>query len=175
MKFPAKNSQKGFSLAELVIYVALLALFSVAMVNTLLILTKSWTTVKLAKSISISATSVLERMTREVRTATAIDTGLSTFNATSSVLVINSQDLSGAATTFKFFVSGSTLKIQKGAGSSDALTLSTTPVTNFTLRRITTSQSEAVRIELQVQSTYRGQTSTQDFYDVVQLRGGYQN
>lgn len=167
--------KKGFSLVELIIYIALLATFSVAMVNTLLILTKSWTTVKISKNIAISATSALERVSREVRNAYNINTSQSTFGGTSGELTLNTQDLSGVDSSVNFSLDSGVLKVQRDSGTADNLTLASTPVTALSFYRIVSGESEAVRIQLTLQMTYRGQTSTQTFYTTTSLRGGYQN
>lgn len=161
---------KGFTLVETVIYVALVSAISVSIVTTLLLLTKSWSTIKISKNINTAAVTTFERMTREIRNAESVDQAASTLDSTPGTLKINT-----ASSTITFSLASNTLWIQQGTGSLARLTPSTVTPTNLRFRRISTSQSEAVRIEMELQSSALGKTITQSFYTTVILRGTYSN
>ncbi len=168
-------TKKGFTLVEMLIYIAILTFVSVAITRTLLVASRSWVGISANRNITVSAQSAYEVMTREIRNATSIDQVQSTFGSNPGVLMLNSTDTAGNAQTVKFFVQNGILNIQRGSNSAFPITLSTASTSVFRVYRISTSQSEAVKVELTASSTIRNVTRTQDFSGTVILRGTYTN
>jgi type II secretory pathway pseudopilin PulG len=169
------TSQKGFSIVEMIVYIAILAFVTLGIINTLLLAGKSWVALESNRILNVSAQSTFEVITREIRNALSIDVAQSTFTSTSSVLMLNTQDLTGNAVAVKFFVQNGAIKIQRGTASAYPLTLSAASSTSFTMYRITTPQSEGVKIDMTIQSGIRNVYREQNFSTTVMLRGGYSN
>jgi type II secretory pathway pseudopilin PulG len=165
--------KRGFSLIEMLVYVGILTLLSVVIASTILAMQKSWATIKVQKNVALSAEGSLERMIREIRNAKSVNTSSSVFNTNPGILVLNTEDLSGTAISMKFYLSTSTLNLQEASNTPEQIILNTATSTSLIFRHIITPKSEAVRVELQLKSTYRGQSDTRNFYNTAILRGSY--
>jgi len=70
-----KDFGRGFTLVELLVYVALCAFLLVGIVNSMLILTDAYRTVSNARKIERSAITLMDRIIREARRSTGITGG----------------------------------------------------------------------------------------------------
>ncbi len=80
--------RKGFSLVEMVIYVALLALLLVALLSAVNLMLRSWSETQAHMSLAHSGALAMERMVREVRNAATIDAAGSAFGTTTGILEV---------------------------------------------------------------------------------------
>ena len=67
-----KKIKNGFTLIELVVYVALVALVAVVTTNTVLVLNRSLVTIRIERKLTSSAETSLRRMIREIHLAKGI-------------------------------------------------------------------------------------------------------
>ena len=112
----------------------------------------------------------LERMVREVRQATSITSGGSTFGSNPGALALSGNDSGGTAHTVSFGVSNGALQITDN-GTTTNLTASDVTVSNLIFRQITTSAgTSAVKIECTLTTT-KGTIMSSKFYSTVLLRG----
>ena len=79
----SENKRKigGFSLIEMIIYVAIVAIIFVVVVNTIIIVSTAWGRARVQRTISFQGGSVMERMLREVRLADQVNIGASVFGS----------------------------------------------------------------------------------------------
>jgi type II secretory pathway pseudopilin PulG len=174
--FSYRKKNKGYSLVEMVIYVTILSVLALIIVNTLLMLTRSYTTVKTNRLIGLSVGTAMERMTREIRKGISIDQVSSVFNGSNGKLVMSSTDSFGNATTTQFYLSSGKVMIKQGTGAEAPLTLASTTISSLVFRQMSTSTVSAVKIEMQIQaSSTAGRTVTFDIFDTIVLRGAYKN
>jgi len=169
-----QSSRRGFSLVETIIYLVLLMMLLVAIINFLLFMSKSWASIRVDKGIAYTASTALERMTREIKDADRVDTSRSIFNDTHGKLTLDVYTTGGATTSLAFFLNGTTLVMQNASGTTP-LALSTTPIQNLTFEHIVTPQSEGVEIAIQLESDYMGRSRTEFFYATAIVRNSYQN
>jgi type II secretory pathway pseudopilin PulG len=167
------SNTKGFSLPEMIIYVALLALMFLAIMNAVLGMGKGVAVLGAARMLNNSALSSMERMVREIRQASSVDQGQSTFNANPGKLVLNTTDSGGNSTTVEFSVSSTTLIVKQGGITLGPLTIGSTTVDSLIFRSIATSTSQAVRVEMTLTSQGISQSKTGTFYSTAVLRGSY--
>lgn len=165
---------KGFSLIEMLLYVLILSLVSIMVVNTLILLASSFSTVKASKNIQISSSTILERMIMEIRNSNSVDL-TSTLDSNPGILKLNAEDISGTPYTVEFYIEGGILKIKKDGGTGQPLSLSNTTIPNLVFRRIITGEGEAIKIELTLQTIEGNITNLQNFYATAILRGSYAN
>ncbi|MDP3661562.1 MAG: hypothetical protein Q8R17_01810 [bacterium] len=163
----------GFSIVELLVYLAVFATALVMIVGTALGLSRAYGGVANLSRIERDGAVVLERITREARGSERVDIGTSILGVNPSQLVFNTTDEAGAARTVEFFVSGSALRIKENSTDSGALTGSKVAVSSFVARRIATGKSEAVKIELSIQSGVGSASITKKFYATTILRNSY--
>ena len=164
----------GSSLIETLIYAAILGMVAVFTTNSLLVIMKSYSSVKLSRDLNFSASTAMERMTNEIRMANSVDDAGSFFGVSSGKLKLNTTDALGAPNTIEFFLSGTGVFVKEGLGFSESLTSSTTEVTSLIFNEITASTtSKAVKIGLVVKAKAGIIERLEKFYNTTILRGSY--
>ncbi len=165
--------ERGIAMIELIVYIAIMIVLTLIMVGALVNMSGTFRAIEAASRVDIAAQTSLERMIRDIRAASSIDLALSTLDMSPGVLQLNTTDRAGAATTEQFFMVGTSIHIKKAGVDTGPLTSSSVHVSKLTFRRLTSTQSEGVRIELTIDSgagvTYR----TKFLYATVILRGSY--
>lgn len=174
------NNKRGFTLVEMIIYVAFFAVLSVLSINATILVMKSFYTLRINQSISQSATTALERMSREIRNAYDIDTLNTTPLTSPGRLTLLTKTDTGALTTAEFYVTaGNQINMKVGGVDKGSLMTKTVTATNLVFRLITTANasttiSKAVKIEMTLRDsrdTRSGFTKTVKYYDTIVLRG----
>ncbi len=161
-----KKTNSGYFLIETIFYISLLAILSVAIVNAIIVMTKSFKETAIFGELA-RAGGVMERITREIKQAKSVNT------ISASSLKLNTKDAAGADKTVQFTLSDTNLQFYE----NDALTGNLNPddvlVDSLTFTQITTASGQAVKVTLSVHSGNDSLGRVQDFYDTAVLRGGY--
>ncbi len=165
-----KNSRRGATLMEMLVYLAILTIFVLSMAEMTITISQTFRAVKVAKDVESAAVSAMERMTRDVRSATSINTASSTLSSSPGVLQLNE---SSAPTVVKFYTSSGSLLVDESGVYIGPLIPDDVSVTNLVFTQITTANTKAVKIELQLQSNFAGVTTTKNFYSTVGLRQSF--
>lgn len=174
------NNKNGFTLVEMIIYVAFFAILSVLSINATILVMKSFYTLRINQSISQSATTALERMSREIRNAYDIDSLNSTLTTSPGRLTLLTKDDLGALTTVEFYTNaGNQINMKIGDVDQGSLMTKTVSATNLVFRSMTngtatSTNSKAVKIEMTLRDSRdarSGFTKTVKFYDTIVLRG----
>ncbi len=158
---------------EMLIYLAIFTMLSILVINSLITVMTSFATTRTNRDLLESGSTAIERISREIRQAKTVDTTNSTLGSSPGVLQLNSTDSSGNALLVKFSVSSGALNMYTGGTLKDNLLGQNITVNSLVFRRISTTNSEAVKIELTLQDNSSKTTKTANFYDTVILRGGY--
>ncbi len=158
---------------EILIYTVILIILMMVVVNVIISMERTYRALSSQTALQSSALTALERMTREIRDSSSVDMGVSVLGSSPGVLQLNTTDDAGAAMTIQFFVSNQTVRIKENGVDSGPLTASTVRVTNLMFRKITTAQSQAVKIDLTLESGTSTSYRQQKFYSTVVLRGSY--
>ncbi len=166
-----RNKKHGFTLVEMIVYIAFFAVLSILAVNATLIVMKSFYSIRLTQNINQSATVGLERMSREIRNAYEIDTVNSTFATNPGRLTLRTKDSSGANTTIEFYVNGNQLFIKEGNVDKGSLMTKNAVLTNLVFRQIANPNSRAVKIEMTIRDTRGAMQKDVNFYNTIILRG----
>jgi Tfp pilus assembly protein PilW len=176
----AKNAQrkisaKGFTLVETLVYLALFVLIIGALVNCVVILGNSYRNVQSVQAIESSAIASMDRIIREARESTSIDTVNSTFGVSSNpVLALNSVNASGTAVAIKFSLSGGRIRLSENSVDLGPLTAADVEVSSLVFRQYTTSNSSAIKVEMTLSSaSTSGMYFSKNFYGTAVLRGSY--
>ncbi len=168
-----KNTSGGVTLVEVLLYSALLAVLSVALINCLLVMLRSYTETRVNDDLLESAQVSLERISREVRSGTGADTATSVFGTSPGILKINTTDSGGTAKTEQFDVSSGALRFTDNGTLSGNITGAHVSVTSLIFRNITTTAGSAVRIELTLRSLRSSSNKSITVYDTIAFRGDY--
>lgn len=169
------NTTTGFSLPEIIVYLAIVALLFVIVINTLISMSSTSKVLKLAKNLNGAVTTSLERMTREIRQANGVDSASSVLNVSPGKLVLNSSDSNGNPISVEFSMLNGVLYLKQGGVSQGPLTLASTTVDNLVFKVLQNSKSTAVKIEYQLTATDGSRAKTENFYTTTILRGSYSN
>jgi competence protein ComGC len=162
---------QGFSLVEMIIYVTILSFMLVVIVSILVTITKAGRGIKAAREIQDSGSLSLERIVRETRQATSVNTASSTLDTSPGVLMLTSTDSSGNAETVQFYLQSNALHLKINGVDKGALTRSDTSVTNLIFTKITTVHSQAVRTQMTIESGTSTSYRSSKFYTTTVLRG----
>jgi len=164
----AYNSQKGFSLLEMLIYVSILSLLLVVVIGVLTSVARSYDTLKISKTLNHAAIVSLERITREVRNASGVQTGQSIFGSSPGRLY-----LSSGVDTVDFYISEGMLMINKNGAFEGPLTSPDVSIIDLVFNYSTTTRSEFVTVNMTLQSGTSTKMRTEKFYSTIVLRGSY--
>ena len=142
---------KGFSLMEVLVYIAILAIMLVVITNATISIVSSARVVKVSKSIGTSAIISLERITREVRGASSVSTSSSVLDSNPGKLVLSSFDSSGNPRTIEFSLSTSTIRMKENNIDVGALSQGDARITYLVFHNFT-GTSSGIRIDTTIES-----------------------
>jgi type II secretory pathway pseudopilin PulG len=164
-----KNQSKtkgGYSLVELLFYISLFFIIALAVIDSLITMTKAFRETSLQAEFGESS-AIMERISREIRKARSINT------ISASDLKINTTDDAGVSKTVEFLLSGSNVQLLENSVLTGNLNTPNITVTALTFTQITTTAGVAVKIFLTISSNNDTLARSVDFYDTVVLRGSY--
>jgi Tfp pilus assembly protein PilW len=163
------QTKKGFSLVEMLIYLGLLTLVFLIIIATILSFTSSYRTLAALRSLDHSATGALERITRDIRNATSVDTVNSTFLSNPGVLVLTTTQ-GGVSTTTRLYVETNVLKVNVNNVLVGPLTTSDVAVTNLVYTLSTSTYSRAIKIDMTLQATNGPVVQTKTYHSTIVLK-----
>lgn len=166
---------KGFSLIETVIYVAILAVLSVLVVNTILIMFSAFTKASILRRVTLDGETAFERITREIRLASSINDGSSILNVNPSRLALNTvrSATDSTSVTKQFYVSSGRLVLQEDSNPIEYLISPRATTTSFIVSKITTTHSQVAKISLTLEVGKGSNQVSRSFFNTVILRGSY--
>ena len=170
------NRKRGFTLIETIFYLVFLVVLLGVVITLIVYLSKTYQTIQATKNLESSAIFSLERMTRDIKNATSVDVGGSSLaTSTAGVLLLNTSDAVGNVETIQFYVATSTgaISVNTNGAYIGPLTLAGVKVSQLEFRLSTSTNSQAIKIDLGLTSTVGGASTTKNFYDTVVLRGSY--
>ena len=168
------KNKNGFSLVEVLVYLAIFTVLSILVINSFIVILSSFNTTNANRRILESGTVVMERMTREIRQASSINIANSTMGANPGVLYLNTTDSGNNVIFVKFKKeTNGDLDIYQNSNSGNNLLGSHVTVSSLVFRRITTTESEAVKIEMTITYSEGNITKSENFYNTIILRGSY--
>jgi len=162
----------GYSLIEMVVYIAVFAVLSVVIVNGLLTITSSFLKIRTERAINNTALLAIDNIVRESRLANSVDILNSTFDATPGRLTLNTtiNDLPG---TVEFYIDNGQLKVRENSIDAGILTPPSIVLDNIVFRLITNGSAQAVKIEITMHDSRDKAYVQKTFYNTALLRGSY--
>lgn len=160
-----KLFHRGFTLPELIIYIAIAAMVLVAILQFSWGILGAGVKVEVSNELTQNGRLALERITQIIRAADSINVGASTFGNHPSVLVIDSPGANPDITLDTYLTTvthgGEILTIRKiraRNGSAVDLTSNQMNVTNFVVRNLThAGEPENLQINLTLNTAQSGQ------------------
>ena len=167
------NIKRGFSLIEVLIYIALLVTLTTITVSSVLSLAGNFQELRVMRTIQHAALSSLERISVEIRAASSVGVASSTLDAHPGALTLNQSVGGGGTDVVDLYLDNGVLQMKRNTVLVGALTPQNVRVTNLVFRRIDNVLSEGVRVELRIRATSGRATREEDFYTFLILRGAY--
>ncbi len=164
--------KQGFSLIEMVVYVAIMAVTFVVIANISLSMTRSYKSLLATRDINNAAATGLETIARETRNASSVDLSGSTFNTNPGILKLNTVN-NGSSSVVQFYVTNSVLMMDRDGVTQGPLTGSSVAVTNLQFQNLTSTSSQAIKINMTLAGGVGSTTQSENFYDTVIIRGSY--
>lgn len=166
------NYSLGFTLVEFLVYIGVFSFISILAVNMFLTISSAFVEIRANHELSRSAFLVMEKITREIKSANSIN-GSSSLGSSASSLILNGLDSSGNPRTVSFSISGGQINFYENENLIGGLLTNTVSVNSFLVRNVTTNVSSALKIELALSFNRGSVVKTENFYSTVILRGGY--
>ena len=166
------NTKRGFTLVEVIVYTSILVVILLLIVSFIVSFGKAYNVLRTTIHINNSATISFERMIRYFRQANDVDTAASTMGTHPGKLVLKTTE-AGTPVTLEFYISGGILSVKKDGVDAGTLTRTDVTVTNLVFRNLSNGKSEAVKVEMTLQSVVADTTKVKKFYGSAVLRESY--
>jgi hypothetical protein len=164
-RFFKKNSS-GYALVETIFYIALLVIISIAVVNGIITMAKSFKETAILAELSQGGV-ILERISREVRDADSI------LSISSSSLRLQGKDSQGASRTSEFVLSGGNIQFFENGALVGNLNPVGILVGSLSFSQINTNAGRAVATILGISSARDSLARTYNFFSTASLRDFY--
>jgi hypothetical protein len=164
------TTKRGYSITELLIYIAILTFLLIIISNILISVSKTQKALASSRRVEVSGINILERVGREVRAASTINIVSSVLGAHPGRLVLDGDDELGNPRTIEFYISGGQVHIMENGVDLGPLSLEGANVTDFIFRRFTGINSEGVRVELSIESGEGDSYKDMNFYSAAVIR-----
>jgi len=165
------NYKSGYSLVEIIVYVSILAMLSVVVVNSFIVVLNSFKTTKINRSVLESGFSTMERLSREIKQANTIVDVNSVFGSNPGILEIKNTNFNNVVTTYTFKLNNEVLELYENGSLIGPLNNTNTKVTFLVFKKIDTLKGKAVKIEMTIKDTK--EIKTESFYNTIILRESY--
>ncbi len=162
------QKKNGYSMVEILVYLAVFTATSILVINSFVVVISSFNITRIHRDLLEAGSTVMERMSREIRQSTGVDVVNSTISTSPGVL-----SLTTANGTDKFITSSGSVAFYSNGVLVGNLFGSNISVTNLVFRRITTTAGEAIKIEMTLQDTRGRLTRSANFYNTIILREVY--
>lgn len=169
MKKIFNNFDKGFSLVEIIFYLAIFATLSILVINSFIIILSSFRTTNSNRNLIEGGLNVMERVTREIRIANNINLT----NTTSTILELETLNEQEVLVTTKIISENGDLNLYQDGILKGNLLTNNIDLTYLFFRIISTPQGQAIKIEMTLEETSSRTPKSKNYYNTIILRGGY--
>lgn len=154
----------------MIVYVSILSIVSFIIVNTLLSLSGSYRKVLVIHAIDNSAIDSMERISRDLRWGTGVDTANSTFGSGNGALTIV-ENSGPYSTTTRFYLSNGIIKIDINGVYYGPLTMSNTTVSDLTFTKMDGQLSDAIKVDMTVFATSGPVVKSKKYHTTILMKG----
>jgi len=159
MKLLKLRKKSGFTLVELVVYVALVSIFLVSLISFSMNVITTGEEAEINQTVMRDAQFAMSKMVEQIREASDVDVGNSIFGAHPGVLTLTTIN-SPANDPTVFDLAGVILQIKQGGGAAMPLLDSSLEVTNLVFTDLSrTNYTKNIKIDLTVRHKNFGQSS----------------
>jgi len=160
------GSRRGNTIVETLFYIVIFAMLSIAVINAMITMMKSFKETKVQREI-IQSGEIMERISREIKQANNIS------SLTSSDLILNTKDGAGANKLVEFVLTNSDIQFLENGAFTGNLNSPNITAQNLSFSQINTVAGRAVKVFLTIRAVDDSLNRNYDFYDTLVLRGSY--
>jgi len=160
------KNQRGFTLIELIVYIAIISTVLLAFVTFALQLAKVRAKASVIGEVEYNARLIQERLNEAIRHAEGVNTGASTFGSDPGVLSLDMVDVAEDATIFNLTSDDGNFQVEAGGGEATPITTNGVSITNLIFTNYTSSEDVGV-VGVQFTVTANNVSSDQ-FFDYAQ-------
>jgi type II secretory pathway pseudopilin PulG len=171
--FKKPQGSRGYTLAEMIVYVGLVALLLLVIAGTSMTMATAHRRSRAYLDLNSAAISAFSRFSRDIRRATSVDTLNSTLGASSGKLVLNMKKSDGTNDTTTFYLSDTKVKIDVNGTYSGDITQDNLAVSNLTFRKFSIATTTAIRVEMTLAPDASTTVPAINFYGTYVMRGSY--
>ena len=163
-----KKINSGFSLIEMIFYIALFAVISIVVINSIMTMARSFKEVSIQREITQGG-EIMERISREIRQATKINT---TVDVNGDLRLDTKNDV-GAYKLVEFLLTNSDIHLIENGSYTGNLNSPNIKVVVLTFNQINTAQGQAIQVLLTISSKHDNQHRNYSYQNTIVLRGNY--
>ncbi len=163
-----KQKTKGSSLVELVFYISILAVLTLVVVNSLIVMAKAYRETVINRDF-MQAGPIMDRMSRTIREGT----GALSVSAFGPSIKVNIQNDAQIYKPVEFVLVSGNIELYENDVFIGNLNPANLTVRDLSFTFIDTSAGLAVKIAMTVQANRYPNLRSEDFYNTVALRGAY--
>ncbi|MDO8624374.1 MAG: hypothetical protein Q7R54_03400 [bacterium] len=164
---------RGISLIEAVLYVSLFAAVMFIAMTSLFSTIRAFSALRISRDINDSSVTIMERLTRDLKSTAAIDLSKSTFGANPGRLTLVTVNASGTSMTVEYYVTAKALHIKENGVDKGSLTSAKTKIDGLVFYYINPGSTISIKTELHLTASRGPLSSTEHFYNTSLLRGSY--
>jgi len=166
MKNKIRKTKGGYTLIEILFYIALFSVLTLAIINSFITMTKAFKEISIQSDL-VQSSLVIERMSREIRQAYGIN------SIATSDLKLNTKDEADNNKTVRFVLSGTNIQLYENDVLTGNLNTPNIQAVDLSFAQITTVNGNAIKVSLSVKSGRDTTNRVENFYNTVLLRGDY--
>lgn len=175
MQKQIKKLNPGFTLLELLIYIAIFTIVMTILIQVLSGTFSIFAQVRSKRGLIVAGSTIIERMSHNIRAASSFSASGNTFDTDPSVMSLSVNDSSGVAHTYIYAKESSTNRLTEKVDSAAAAYLNGPgqTVTTFTVKQLTAGTSSGAVINLVLTDNRITPPISAEFTTTVLMRGGY--
>lgn len=155
--------QKGFTLIEMLVYIALLLLITSALIMTFLSLDDTLVRNQTERTLTQEASVTLEHLLHHIRRADYV------IDASG-----NSLELYSVYGTTRYYLSGGIIMVEDASGHTGSLTTDSVSVRELEFTHFIGDNTDLVRVEMKLSAETKAASSTRAYFGSAVLRGSYE-
>ncbi len=173
MSRTSKSIDGGYTLAEVIVYVALVALLLGAIIQTAFSIVAVEKRSNAFLDLNSAALTAFSRFSRDIRRASSIDAVNSALDTNPGRLILDMKNPDGTNDTTAFYLESGTVKVDENGAYAGDLTQGDIAVSSLSFTEFSNASSSAVRVEMTLAPEASTSVPAANFYGTYVLRGSY--